>query len=347
MNNNTANLIQTLMKNFKLLMLGAFLLAGMGLQAQQGIGTNNPNDNAALEIESPDKGVLIPRISLTASSTLFAGAAGSVSHTGMLVYNTNKTASETTGLNGEGIYQWRLPIGETDTSAQHYWFKMLTTEDSIVAGTVTNSTLRWDGEFWVENDQLLSSSDQTSITTALLVDSGTTTLTLNNDGLDLNTAGTMTVSATSLTVTGTTTFTDTVTLNKNLIDGFGSAGREGFVLSTTATATRWVDPNTQTIATITDATATPSATIKILLVEPSANDVAITLHPSGDGANEYPAGFALKIRRNWEYSAASSNTVSITPDGTETINGQSSINMNVGYQSVTLYNTGSGWVRIE
>ena len=335
------------MKTLKLLLIAVVLMTGFGLQAQQGIGTATPNDNAALEIESPDKGVLIPRISLTSSSTLFANAAGTVSHTGMLVYNTNKTVSSTTGLVGEGIYQWRLPIGVTDTTAQHYWFKMLTTEDSIESGTVTNSTLRWDGKSWVENDQLLSSSSQTSITTDLFVGSGTTTLTLNNAGLDLITVGTITVSATSLTVTGTTTFTDTVTLNKNLIDGFGSAGKEGFILSTTATATKWVDPNAQTIAIITEATATPTATTKILLIEPSANNVAITLRPSGNGDNEYPVGFALKIIRNWEYSAASFNTVSITPDGTETINGKSSMNMNVGYQSVTLYNTGSGWVRIE
>lgn len=332
------------MKNSKLLLASLFLLIGIGLQAQQGIGTVTPNENAALDIQSPDKGVLIPRISLTSSSTLFAGATGTSSHTGMLVYNTNTTVSETTGLSGEGIYQWRLPATGGTT---YYWFKMLTSEESIVAGTVTHSTLRWDGENWIENDQLLSSSNQTSITTALFVDSGTTTLTLNDDGLDLITVGTITVSATSLTVTGTTTFTDTITLNRSLIDGYGSAGNEGYILSATATATQWVDPNAQTIATISDTTATPSATIKIILVEPSANDVAITLRPSGSDEDEYPIGFELKIRRNWEYSNTSSNTVTISPDPSETINGQSSINMNVGYQSVTLYNTGSGWVHIE
>lgn len=336
------------MKTLKLLIASSLLFVGFGLQAQQGIGTNNPNDNAALEIESPDKGVLIPRISLTSSSTLFANAAGSVSHTGMLVYNTNKTASETTGLNGEGIYQWRLPIGVTDTTAPHYWFKMLTSEDSIVSGTVTHSTLYWDGDSWEENGNLLSATDQVSITTNLFVDSGTSTLTFNNAGFDLDTTGTFTVSATSVTVTGTTTFTDTVTLNRNLVDGFGSAGREGYVLSTTATATQWVDPSAQTLVSITDeATATPTATIKILLLEPLTTDMDITLAASGSDAGEYPLGFSLKIRRNAPYSATNTNTLTIRPNGTETINGQARVNMNVGYQSVTLFNTGTGWVQID
>ena len=334
------------MKQIRLLSFSLLVLSGLGLQAQQGIGTVTPNPNAALEIDSPDKGILIPRISLTNSSTLFLGVTGTASHSGMLVYNTNTTASDANGLKGEGVYQWRLP---NSGGSNYYWFKMLTTEDSISTGTVTNSTLFWDAnnEQWAENNNLLSASNQVSITTNLFVDSGTTTLTLNNNGFDLDTSGTFTVSATSLTVTGTTTFTDTVTLNKNLIDGYGSAGREGYLLSATETATRWVDPNTETLAIITNPAATPSATTRILLIEPSANNIAVTLRPSGTGNDEYPAGFSLKIRRNWEYSTSSSNTVTITPNGAETINGQSSINMNVGYQSVTLYNTGTAWVQIE
>ena len=50
-------------------LLGFFLM-GSAAFAQYGIGTNNPNGSAALEIVSPDKGVLIPRIALTASNTL-------------------------------------------------------------------------------------------------------------------------------------------------------------------------------------------------------------------------------------------------------------------------------------
>ncbi|MEK9602901.1 MAG: hypothetical protein VW127_00575 [Flavobacteriaceae bacterium] len=332
------------MKKQKILLATVLLLSGIGLKAQQGIGTVTPNDNAALEIQSPDKGLLIPRISLTNSSTLFLGVIATSEHNGMLVYNTNTTVSKTTGLLGEGIYQWRLPATGGVT---YHWFKMLTSEDDdFVTGTVTHSTLSWDGENWVENDQLLSSSNQISITTDLFVDSGATTLTLNNSGLDLITVGTITVSATSLTVTGTTTFTDTITLDRKLIDGYGNAGNEGYLLSATATATRWVDFNAQTLEIITTST-TPSATTKILLVRPSSENITVTLNPSGTNDNEYPEGFALKIRRDSPYSATNTYTLNITPDSSETINGQNSIKMNLGYQSVTLYKTQDGWVSID
>ena len=333
------------MKTLKqVLVTATFVLSGIGVYAQQGIGTVTPNDNAALEIESPDKGVLIPRISLSNSNTLFMGVTGDASHNGMLVYNTN-TATDT-GLLGEGIYQWRLPNTGGTT---YYWFKMLTSEDSapVLTGTVTHSTLRWDGEAWVENDQVLTSSTQVTITTDLFVGSGNATMTIDANGMDVITSGSITVSATSITVTGTTTFTDTVTLNSNLVDSFGNAGNAGDVLTATETGTQWVPAGQQSLLTITDATATPSAVTNILLVEPQNNNIAVTLRPSGTGADEYPLGFELKIRRNWEYTAASSNTVAISPAAGETINGQASINMNVGFQSVTLYNTGNGWVRIE
>ena len=339
------------MKTLKILSSALLLFVGFGLQAQQGIGTVTPNDNAALEIVSPDKGVLIPRISLISSSTLFSGATGTVSHTGMLVYNINKTASSTTGLTGEGVYQWRLPMGETDDTTQHYWFKMLTSEDIAPTntGTVTHSTLRWDGQSWVENEQLLASSDQVTMTTALSVGSGASTLTLNDLGLYLITEGTVTVSATSLTVTGSTTFTSTVTLLSNVIDSYNSAGRVGEVLSATETGTRWINlSSNETIANITEPTATPTATIKILLVTPQNNSIAVTLAPSGVDEGEYPVGFSLKIRRTTEYSMTNSNTVLILPASGEDINGLTSgVKMNIGYQSVTLYNTGGGWVTID
>ena len=81
------------------------LSSGFGW-AQQGIGTVTPNASAALTIESPDKGILIPSISLTASGSfaplyLPSTANGSPdnSHNGMLVYNTKPDT--TTGLSGQ------------------------------------------------------------------------------------------------------------------------------------------------------------------------------------------------------------------------------------------------------
>ena len=73
-----------------------FMLIPLGaVWAQQGIGTNTPNSSAVLDIESPDKGVLFPRLRLTASDS-FSPIAGtpSITHNGLLVYNTN-TATTT------------------------------------------------------------------------------------------------------------------------------------------------------------------------------------------------------------------------------------------------------------
>ena len=89
----------------KLFIIGILLCSSGTLFAQYGIGTNTPNASAALDIVSPDKGVLIPRISLTSSSTLspITGTA-STTHNGMIVYNTNP--AQVNGLLGPGFYFW-------------------------------------------------------------------------------------------------------------------------------------------------------------------------------------------------------------------------------------------------
>ena len=88
-----------------------------GLYGQEGLGTNAPNPQAVLDIQSPDKGVLLPHISLTASNTFLQGVTATASHVGMLVYNTNTAIN--TGLVGTGYYfwngtQWEKFIGDSD-----------------------------------------------------------------------------------------------------------------------------------------------------------------------------------------------------------------------------------------
>ena len=99
-----------------------FLVLFVGIQqlvyAQTGIGTNSPNEQAVLEIQSVDKGVLFPSISLTSTTTFLGGISATASHTNMLVYNTN-TATTTTGLDGAGYYfwngsNWEKITGDTD-----------------------------------------------------------------------------------------------------------------------------------------------------------------------------------------------------------------------------------------
>ena len=66
------------------LVLAGLLLGGTAF-AQQGIGTNNPNPDAALDISTPTKGLLMPRVALTATNS---PAPLSANVEGMTVYNT-------------------------------------------------------------------------------------------------------------------------------------------------------------------------------------------------------------------------------------------------------------------
>ena len=87
----------TIMKKqfLRLTVFAFFLFTGSSLWGQYGIGTNNPNASAALEIVSPDKGLLIPSVSLTSTSTFspITGTA-STSHDGMIVWNDSTSNSE-------------------------------------------------------------------------------------------------------------------------------------------------------------------------------------------------------------------------------------------------------------
>ena len=415
------------MKNhiLRLAMLLILMSSGGSLWAQYGIGTNTPNASAALDIVSPDKGILIPSITLTSSST-FAPVTGtsSTTHNGMIVWNDNDVT--TGGLTGAGFYFWQ---NDPTTPGVGNWYKLNSTDDGSIpeTGTVTNSTLRWDGTNWVETTTLLQTDSATgtatlaanATVTGTLTVQGTTTLatttltagvidaggdlgqagqiltatatgtdwidgnvpesgmvtnsTLRWDGsqwvetttlLQTDSAtGTATLAANvtvtgTLEVTGITTLTSdlivggnttasgtltaqsTTSLEAALVDGTGSAGTEGQVLSSTGTSTRWVDANAGELATLT-ATGSVSPTVSILLIEPGAT-MTVTL----PDATALAVGYELKIRRNAGYTGTN-DLVSLTGSGAQTIDGQATRNMNVGYQSLTLLNIGGSWVTIE
>jgi len=58
--------------------------------AQTGIGTTDPDNNAALEVKSTNKGILIPRIALEATTSFMPMSAHIA---GMIVYNTATTSN--------------------------------------------------------------------------------------------------------------------------------------------------------------------------------------------------------------------------------------------------------------
>ncbi|GIV41028.1 MAG: hypothetical protein KatS3mg034_0338 [Vicingaceae bacterium] len=90
-------------KNIFLILFAYLPLLMMG----QGIGINPsgaaPAGDAGLDVNFTDKGLLIPRVSLTNTGTY--GLAGGGPTTSMLVYNTNNSIAGT-GAAGTGFYFW-------------------------------------------------------------------------------------------------------------------------------------------------------------------------------------------------------------------------------------------------
>ena len=89
------------------------LLFNLILQAQVGVNTTSPDPSSMLDITAINKGVLVPRVSLT-NVTLTTLDGTNTAATGLLIWNTNAT---TIGGNGMGFYyfngtQW-MPITQT------------------------------------------------------------------------------------------------------------------------------------------------------------------------------------------------------------------------------------------
>lgn len=88
----------------KKLLLVALVLMGTATFAQVGIGTASPSKSAMLDIVGTNKGVLIPRVTLTGTSDIatIAAYSATLGYTeGLMVYNT-ATASDVVA----GFYYW-------------------------------------------------------------------------------------------------------------------------------------------------------------------------------------------------------------------------------------------------
>src|SRR5690554_846689 len=83
-----------------LLPLSVFLLMSLPLLAQVGINTTDPK--AALDIESSDSGILIPRVALSNINTAAPVVAPEISE---LVYNTATAGSAPNNVS-PGYYYW-------------------------------------------------------------------------------------------------------------------------------------------------------------------------------------------------------------------------------------------------
>ncbi|MBL6662826.1 MAG: hypothetical protein ISP71_01875, partial [Flavobacteriales bacterium] len=97
---------------------------------------------------------------------------------------------------------------------------------------------------------------------------------------------------------------------------------------------------THTIQTLTSSGSVNSDT-DVLLVTPGAN-MTVTIPAIGTGAGEFPEGYELKIKR----TSAAGNNITLSPTSS-TIDGQATRTLNIGYQSMTLVATSSGWFIID
>ena len=173
------------------------------------------------------------------------------------------------------------------------------------SGTVTHTTLRWDGTAWVENTALLS--DGTATTTA----------------------------TTDVVVTGSSSLA-TTTLNNALIDGQGNAGSQGQILSATASnSTRWISP-AQGLIRLETGDYTAMIQDGTILVQP-AGAVTITL-PTPSLADN---GTSLTVKRANAYTGPGDTlTVTSTAQFDQSTN---NLNLNVSYQGYTLQAFGGAW----
>lgn len=115
--------------------------------AQTGIGTTSPNDDAVLEISSEKKGVLIPRISLKATTS---SSPMSTDVQGMIVFNTATTTNTAAAGNpannvSPGFYyndgsKWERVVGVTEADISKDAWINDNNNTQIKLGTLSDGT---------------------------------------------------------------------------------------------------------------------------------------------------------------------------------------------------------------
>jgi trimeric autotransporter adhesin len=157
----------------KLVLLFAILNIKNFVVAQVGIGTSTPNANAALDVQSANKGLLIPRVDLVALTTNSLSTFG-VSATptiSLLVYNTTASTLPST-IFQTGYYYWdganwiKLNTGATSSAATGWSVtgNSGTNPAANFIGTVDNQPLRFKvnnfvaGQIGVNNNTSLGGS---------------------------------------------------------------------------------------------------------------------------------------------------------------------------------------------
>lgn len=121
-------------------LVAAVAFCSQNVTAQQGFGTNQPSKASAIEMKSESKGLLIPRVSLTALNSLGpikGGVTISLNDVNsLLVYNTKVDATATLS---PGYYYWTVTTGQTNGTVGT-WKRLMASDDAtalVLAGDVT------------------------------------------------------------------------------------------------------------------------------------------------------------------------------------------------------------------
>jgi hypothetical protein len=150
-------------------MLAIFSFFSQSLHAQN-VAINSdgssPNASAALDLQSSNKGLLIPQISL---SSMTDGTTITSPATSLLIYNTNTSTSTTRGV---GYYY------NAGTSVAPSWTKLVVTNDTVVKSITPNGDVIKLERFPMGEMSMTGNTTVTNISSAngWVKAAGTTTL---------------------------------------------------------------------------------------------------------------------------------------------------------------------------
>jgi hypothetical protein len=132
----------------KLTFIGILIISHFAYGQNVGIGTNNPNNNALLELSSTSKALQIPRLT-TAQMT---GISNTGSNAGMIVYNSTEhqfyghMRYRSTNIIGQATYRWQ-PIA---TGPQMIAWGVVDSFGAVKSGS-ENYSVTWDAvDNWYE-----------------------------------------------------------------------------------------------------------------------------------------------------------------------------------------------------
>jgi hypothetical protein len=145
----------------RILYVGLLFVLTLPLSAQIGVGTTTPNSAAVLDVNSSNRGFLLPRMALTSATdaTTIASPAK-----GLIVYN-----KATGGLTPEGLYLWNgtawRPVvyeaanyfgGDVNNTTAANKVVGIQTKPIVFSSPSATQLLRFNGTSWVNSNDVSS-----------------------------------------------------------------------------------------------------------------------------------------------------------------------------------------------